>query len=346
MSDARHLVRRVLDATGAEQVRAAARLMSLIADDADSTPQVLADLHGAAEPRMVLGFTGPPGVGKSTLVDALVHEWRQASPDRKIGVIAVDPTSPATGGALLGDRVRMMRHAADDGVFIRSLATRGRHGGLTAGIAATVRVLGALSCHAVLIETVGVGQTEVDVQNAVDVVIVVLSAGYGDDIQLHKAGLLEVGDVFVVNKADLPGADEFASSLEAMLAIGREAARGASDSARAMHRRIASHEHTTVSVVSAATGAGVRKLVEVLEQRGERAAPQWIERRRAVERDAVNQAVLDRAVARVVRVAATCNHSMDCPSREAFGESSINAAVRELLRRAAGDERGGQGQHE
>ena len=150
------------------------------------------------------GFTGPPGVGKSTLIDALLTALRQRG--RRIGVVAVDPTSPMSDGALLGDRVRMMRHAVDQDVFIRSLATRRREGGLSDATLHCARLLETARYDPVLIETVGVGQSEVDVASVADICVVILGPGYGDDIQLSKAGLLEIADVVVVNKCDLPEA--------------------------------------------------------------------------------------------------------------------------------------------
>ncbi|MBU0719504.1 MAG: methylmalonyl Co-A mutase-associated GTPase MeaB [Planctomycetes bacterium] len=157
------------------------------------------------------GFTGPPGVGKSTLIDALIGLLRQRG--RRVGVVAVDPTSPLTNGALLGDRVRMMRHAVDDDVFIRSLATHGREGGLSDAALHCARLLELANFDPVLIETVGVGQNDVDIASVADVCVVVLAPGYGDDIQLIKAGLLEIADIVVVNKGDLPEANRLAKQV-------------------------------------------------------------------------------------------------------------------------------------
>ena len=164
-------------------LRAAARLMSVMTDQ----PQRLAEMLGGSrnwrQPRLVLGITGAPGSGKSTLVDHLAAAYRSRYPDRRLGIVAVDPSSPFTGGALLGDRVRMMRHATDPGVFIRSLASRGRLGGLALGAKGVVRVMGPIGCDVVIVETVGVGQSEIEIAQNADVTVVVLAPGQGDSIQ-------------------------------------------------------------------------------------------------------------------------------------------------------------------
>lgn len=166
-----------------------------------------------------IGMTGPPGAGKSTLVERMVLRWRAA--ERSVGVIAVDPSSPFSGGALLGDRVRMGRAALDPGVFIRSMATRGLFGGLARATDDVADVLDAYGSQQILLETVGVGQSEVDVASSADCTVVVLHPGGGDTIQAMKAGLMEAADVYVVNKADLPGADKMASELADMLLLRR-----------------------------------------------------------------------------------------------------------------------------
>jgi LAO/AO transport system kinase len=166
----------------------------------------------------VVGITGAPGAGKSTLTDRVISVVRQAG--QRVGVLAIDPSSPFSGGAILGDRVRMQGHSGDDGVFIRSMATRGHLGGLTLAAPEAVRVLAAVGLPVVLIETVGVGQVEVEVAGAADTTVVVVNPGWGDAIQANKAGLLEIADVFVVNKADRPGAAETRRDLEAMLDLG------------------------------------------------------------------------------------------------------------------------------
>ena len=208
-----------LDRARAGDARALGRLLSLVEDGSPQLRSVIKDLLPLTGQARVIGLTGAPGVGKSTTVSALVGAFRAAG--RRVAVLAVDPTSPFTGGALLGDRVRMQDHATDDQVFIRSMATRGHLGGLAAATPQALRVLDAAGFEVILIETVGVGQAEVAVAALADSVVVLLAPGLGDAIQAAKAGILEVADLFVVNKADKPDSHQVVRDLRTMIALGR-----------------------------------------------------------------------------------------------------------------------------
>lgn len=202
--------------------RAIGRLISWVEDGSGHLPEAMALLAARPGRAHVIGITGPPGVGKSTMTSALTAAWR--SRGNRVGVIAVDPSSPFSGGALLGDRIRMHDHATDPGVFIRSMASRGHLGGLAATTPQAVRVLAAAGFEIVLVETVGVGQSEVEVAASADTTLVLLAPGMGDGIQAAKAGILEIGDVLCVNKADREGAQASARELRHMLDLSERAA--------------------------------------------------------------------------------------------------------------------------
>ncbi len=197
--------------------RAVARAISLVENELPAGEALIGELFQRTGRAYILGVTGPPGAGKSTLVDRLTVDAR--SRGERVGIIAVDPSSPFTGGALLGDRVRMQTHASDDGVFIRSMATRGHLGGLARATGDAILVLDAAGYDLVMVETVGVGQDEVEIVQAADVAIVVLVPGAGDEVQALKAGIMEIADIFVVNKADREGADRLAAEIESMLSL-------------------------------------------------------------------------------------------------------------------------------
>ncbi len=198
--------------------RAIARLISLVEDASPLVREVSAALAPLTGHAHIVGITGPPGVGKSTTTSALVTELRRTG--KRVGVLAVDPSSPFSGGALLGDRVRMQDHATDDGVYIRSMATRGHLGGLAWATPQALRVLDAGGCDVVVIETVGVGQSEVDIAGLADTTVILLAPGMGDGVQAAKAGILEIGDIYVVNKADRDGASQVTRDLRSMLSLG------------------------------------------------------------------------------------------------------------------------------
>ena len=198
-------------------LRTSARLMRDLDDLRPGAVEVMKHLYPHTGRAFMLGITGNPGAGKSTVVDALIHHYRQLG--KRVGVVAVDPTSPFSGGAILGDRIRMQRHATDEGVFIRSLATRGHLGGLSRSTGEVAAVLDAMGYDLVIIETVGVGQDEIDVVSQCECAVVVTVPGMGDEIQAIKAGILEIADVLVVNKADREGADRAIRDLISMLEL-------------------------------------------------------------------------------------------------------------------------------
>ena len=225
--------------------RAVAKAITLVENDGAGAAGLLKAIGPGLGNAFVLGVTGPPGTGKSSLVDRLTESYRKRG--LKVGIVAIDPTSPLTGGALLGDRIRMVEHTLDQGVFIRSMASRGWAGGLSGAVADVIQLLDAARMDVIMVETVGIGQSDTDVVRVAHAVMVVLMPGLGDDVQASKAGLMEIGDVYVVNKADLSGAD---GTVVDLLAMARDL-KGRSPS---------------VLKVSAAKKEGIEQVVAVLER--------------------------------------------------------------------------------
>ena len=293
--------------------RALARLVSLAENGGPELRPVmkaLAPLTGGAR---VIGLTGAPGVGKSTMTTALVSAYRER--DLRVGVLAVDPTSPFTGGALLGDRVRMQDHATDPGVFIRSMASRGHLGGLAAATPQALRVLDAAGFGAVLVETVGVGQAEVEVASLADTTLVLVAPGTGDAVQAAKAGILEVGDIFVVNKCDNPGAQETVRNLRTMIAM---AERGEGD------------WKPPIVMTTATTGEGIADLTAALD-----AHWSWLDS--SGERDRRRRARAREEVA-AVAVAALRQRMGGLPGDSRLDELAARVAAGELDPYSAADE--------
>jgi LAO/AO transport system kinase len=292
------------DAALAGDRRALARLLTAVENRTPVAEAASPRLHGLAGHAQLVGITGPPGAGKSTLVASLIAELRRAG--RPVAVVAVDPSSPITGGAVLGDRVRMQAYSADDGVFIRSMASRGHSGGLASAAAAAAAVFDAVGFDIVLIETVGTGQSEVEVAATADTTVVVEAPEMGDEIQAIKAGLLEVADIVVVNKGDLSGSHRTAAQLRAMLSGS-----GAGEQLPG-HPSPRSPE---VLVATAATGAGVGELLAAIDRH-----------RTAAGIEPSSQARLKRAEAQVWAVLVDRLHER-MRSLEEAGESGNSAAV-------------------
>ena len=238
--------------------RALARMVTLIENESPQARHYLAQLHQHAGQAHSIGVTGAPGAGKSTLVTHLVRELRHR--DRKVGVVAVDPTSPFSGGAILGDRIRMMELAGDPNVFIRSMASRGSLGGLSASTRDVVRAMDAAGYNLIIIETVGTGQAEVEVMRAAQTVLVVSAPGMGDEVQAIKAGILEIADIFVVSKADKPGADQTVAELAMLLSL---------DPQRRQHDKSKPYWRIPVLKTSAIKNQGITQLVDAIEKHRE-----------------------------------------------------------------------------
>jgi LAO/AO transport system kinase len=299
-------------------VRALARAITAIENQKPQAEALLEQLFPSTGNAFLIGVTGAPGTGKSTLVDRLAAAYRDRS--RTVGIIGVDPTSPYTGGAVLGDRIRMQNHASDEGVFIRSMATRGFLGGLARATADVTLLLDAAGKQVVILETVGVGQDEVDIVRLADCTLVLMVPGLGDDVQSMKAGLMEVADIFVLNKAERDGADRLQQQIEAMLELAPDSSRWKAPVVR----------------TTATEGAGISQVVETIEQfrlrtdlaadRRNRAVGHWQQRLRTL----LGEHLLDRVVASSGGDAALESLASDVAERRV----NPYTAVREMAERA------------
>ena len=299
----------LLDAVGTGDRRALARLLTIVEEDREGAGEVLRLAHERSGGAHRIGVTGAPGSGKSSLADRLVTHARRRG--EQIAVLAVDPTSPFTGGAVLGDRVRMQDHALDGGVYIRSMASRGHLGGLSAAAPKALAVLDTAGFPTLLIETVGVGQDEVEIAATADTVLVVVTPGWGDGIQAAKAGILEIGDVFVVNKADRPGVDDAVADLRHMLALADSPG----------------WEPPIVPTV-AATGDGIDDLVAAIQAHRDHMGEEGMEERRRRRRRGELEAAL---MERLRRTAQEAADGSDLTERVESGERDPWSAADEIL---------------
>ncbi|MEE8442223.1 MAG: methylmalonyl Co-A mutase-associated GTPase MeaB [Dehalococcoidia bacterium] len=299
--------------------RALSRLITLVERHDARVPELLQSLHHRTGRAYRIGVTGPPGSGKSTLVDSLVVNLRQQQ--RSVGILAVDPTSPYTGGAVLGDRIRMQRHYLDRDVFIRSMATRGSLGGVAKTLRWAAQVLDAAGKDVVLVETVGIGQADVDVTNVADTVVVVLVPESGDAIQVMKAGLMEIADIFVVNKADREGAQEVVAALKAMLSMGEQV----------------TDWMVPVIATQANAGIGVADLHASIQGHREflESSSQLEVRRRRQRRQAFLQSVEDALHARLSRLLQETGKLAEVAQAVERGEEDPLAAAHHLLNSGA-----------
>jgi LAO/AO transport system kinase len=305
-----------------------ARAISLIEDEAADAAPLIGQIYPQSGRAYLIGITGAPGTGKSTLVDALTGEIRRSG--LTVGVIAVDPTSPFTGGAILGDRVRMTGHSGDPGVYIRSMATRGHLGGLSRTTSDVALVLDAAGKDIVIIETVGVGQDEVDIVRTADVSIVVVVPGAGDDVQAIKAGIMEIGDIFVVNKADREGADRAAQAIAANLSLGESTGSSAGDASVASAFRRKEKWKPPIVKTEATRAVGIDELWRQIGRYREHSTEEQANRRRERQRVRIRE-LLARQLVRRVEASLPAGEIDRMSERVAKRELDPYSAVSELI---------------
>ena len=297
---------------------ALARLISIVENGSDGSAEILRTLYPDTGKARIIGLTGPPGVGKSTLTDRLTTSYREAG--LRVAVICVDPTSPFSGGAILGDRIRMVRHFNDPDVFIRSMATRGNIGGLASSSADVADVLDAVGLDVILMETIGVGQDSVDIARLVDCCLLVLTPGLGDDVQTMKGGIMEIGDIYVINKADLDGADRVEMALTAALMLG-----GLSD------------ERPVIKTIAKESN-GLADLVESIASTNDRLGDKKVDERQTGRARARVQAIVrSRLMHRIERQVATDDSWAATSRRVADREVAPHQAADEILSKAGLD---------
>ena len=296
-------------------LRALARAVTFLEEDPGRLPAMLKGRPQWPLPRLTAAVTGPPGVGKSSFLSRVLEARRARNPEERIAVLAVDPSSHLSGGAVLGDRIRMMEHSGDPRLFIRSFAARGRLGGLAPSIRAVLFLLGTLGWDLVLLETVGVGQSEVEAASTADLTAVLLAPGQGDQIQMLKAGLLEAADLFVVHKADLPGAERVAADLEAALDLAGESREG----------------RPPVLLASSREGRGAEEFLDALEERALVRRDALDRKREEARASLAREALLEEAGRRLRRAL----ERGEAPVRAVLeGRRSVDAAAEDLLRAA------------